>query len=147
MDTGVAYGTMNIMITIPDHHILDALRERHGLALILLHGSQITGATHAKSDVDIAVLRHLHAPAYHLLELLNDLGQALHTDHIDVVDLTHADPLLLFAVIRHARLLAGDTSILSNLEQKAFHRYNDYQGYLTDERRFIKNRLASYVTH
>lgn len=138
---------MDIMFTIPKQPVLDTLRMRHGLALILLHGSQLSGITHVKSDIDIAVLRDPSAPDYRLLELLADLENAFNADYIDLVDLTHANPLLLFTVIRRARLLAGEKETLRNLEQKAFHRYNDYQPYLMEERQFVKNRIASYVTH
>ncbi|MEK7119687.1 MAG: nucleotidyltransferase domain-containing protein [Patescibacteria group bacterium] len=138
---------MDTNLTIPEKAALDALCKKHHLLLMLLHGSQVDGPRHSKSDIDVGVTREPHKPAFRCVDLVSDLMEIFHSDRIDLVDLTHADPLLLFAVMRRAHLLAGDTRIFDHLEQKAFHRYNDYQRYFTEERQFVKNRLASYVTH
>ena len=66
---------------------LDALARRHGVRLLLQHGSTVTGRTHAGSDLDLAVLLN-HAPAsadaYLALAALRDLrlyGFKRYQDH------------------------------------------------------------------
>ena len=128
---------------------LDKLRKKYSLALILLHGSQVTGRLHPESDVDIAVIRnhtHYTHTTLRLSELIADLGNVLSTDRIDVADLTHADPLLLYAATQKATLLSGNPVELSALQLKAFHRYQNYLPYLKTERQFVVERLRTYVT-
>ena len=36
----------------------EEIRLKHNLSLIIMHGSQVTGKTHSKSDYDIAVVRN-----------------------------------------------------------------------------------------
>ena len=131
---------------MPSSVQLDAIRRKHGLALLLLHGSLVRGKLHSNSDVDIAYLREHPERDLSAVTLLADLSEAFQTDQIDCVDLTHADPLLLYAVVVHSRLLSGDEEAYQTLERRAFHRYHDYQPYLTLERRMVRDTLQSYVT-
>ena len=139
--TGFASGSLSI----PPKLTLNAILKKHHLRLLLLHGSRVRGLTHSKSDVDIAILR-LPASKFSLLALISDLSQAFATDRIDVVDLTHADPLLLYAVTTHAQLLAGKQSDLHKLNLRAFHCYCDYLPYLAMEQRLVSEKFSSYVT-
>ena len=125
---------------------LDKLRKKYSLTLILLHGSQVTGRIHPESDVDIAVIKNHTHTTLRLTELIADLGNVLSTDRIDVADLTHADPLLLYAATQKATLLSGNSVELSALQLKAFHRYQNYLPYLKTERQFVVERLRTYVT-
>lgn len=137
---------MKPTVTIPTSPTLDALRAKHGLTLILLHGSQVGTFHHPESDVDVAVLRDKTKPHFRYLYLVNDLIDVFDTDQIDLVDLTHADPLLLFATTKNCQLLSGNEADLVNLQRLAFHRYNDYLGYLKEEQNFIRKKLQTYVT-
>lgn len=136
---------MNPKLTIPDKAKLDALRALHGLRLILLHGSHVGTLVHPESDIDIAVLRDREKPAFRYVDLISDLMEAFDSDRIDLVDLTHADPLLLFAATKNCQLLSGNETDFAKLQQLAFHRYNDYLGYLKEERKFIRKKLQNYV--
>ncbi len=133
-------------MTIPEKSALDALRNVHGLQLILLHGSWVDGLTHPDSDIDIAVLRDQKKPAFRYVDLISDLMETFNSDRVDLADLTHADPLLLFAATENCQLLSGNDDDLALLQRLAFHRYNDYLGFLKEERNFIRKKLQSYVT-
>lgn len=91
--------------------------------------TQVTGKTHSKSDVDIAVVRN-NESEFDLFELILDLKNYFKTDRIDLTDITHADPLLLFSVVRKAKLLAGNSTAFSSLERTAFFKSNDYRSFL-----------------
>ncbi len=137
---------MNTTYSLPDEKKLAAIRKRHGLLLMLLHGSQLGMMTHERSDVDVAVLRDPRKPPFRYLFLYDDLIEAFGSDRVDLADLTHADPLLLYAVTKNCRLLSGDPAHIASLQKKAFHRYSDYLPYLTAEKQFIRGRIGSYVT-
>lgn len=141
----VTIQTMNPIVSLPTHVALDAIRKKHKLALMLLHGSHVRGFVHPKSDVDIAVVRNMRSESLNLLELISDLVQAFGSNHIDVADITHADPLLLYAVTLHGKLISGKEKDFQTLRQKAFHRYIDYLPYLKKEKSFVQNQLQHYV--
>lgn len=122
------------------------LRAKHGLRLILLHGSQVGGTRHTESDIDVAVLRDPDKPSFRYLSLIDELIEAFDSDRIDLVDLTHADPLLLYAVTKNCELLSGKAADLAQLTRLAFLRYGDYIAYLKEEEKFVRRRLETYVT-
>lgn len=124
---------------------LEEIRKKHNLSLILMHGSQVTGKTHAKSDTDIAVMQKDGSRKIDLLGLYGDFAQILKTDSVDIVNLTHANPLLLFTVARKSKLLAGSQKDFDKFKLLAFHRYSDYQPYLKMEAEFVRERIATYA--
>lgn len=131
----------------PSQKVLDKIRKKHGLELILLHGSQITGRLHKESDVDIAILpKKDNKGVVDLIKLISDLAKAFRSGRVDIVNLKHADPLLLFGVAQNCHLLSGNKSALVNLKLYAFHRYNDYLPYFELEQKITLKRLNQYVT-
>lgn len=129
------------VMKIASAKILDEIRQKHNLSLILLHGSQTTGMTHAKSDVDIAVLSCDKKQKVKQLELIMDLHEALDTRDVDLTVLDHADPLLLKTVTDKAQLLSGTNMDFFKLKLFAFNRYNDYLPYLKMEANFVRSQL------
>jgi len=109
---------------------LEEIRKKYNLSLILMHGSQVSGKTHSESDTDIAFVRQNDSLKVNFLELLADLSKLLKKDKIDLVDITHANPLLLQKVIIKSKLLAGDKSNYDRLSLEAFHKYCDYKYFL-----------------
>lgn len=92
------------------------IAKRYGLDLIVLFGSERTGRTSARSDVDVAVLwTSRPRPSGHkpwrptLLRegaLVNDLSDVLGVgDNLDLAVLNDASPLLLWEVARNGKLL------------------------------------------
>lgn len=126
---------------------LDDIRQKHKLSLILLHGSQVDGKIHDKSDVDIAVLRKNDKTKIKLLELIKDLSASLDTDKIDLSDLTHADPLFLFSATKKSKLLSGNIDDYKKLQKTAYHKYCDYLPFLQKEREQVIENLKTYVTN
>ncbi|MBI4609286.1 MAG: nucleotidyltransferase domain-containing protein [Candidatus Rokubacteria bacterium] len=120
------------------------IAETHGVVLLLQFGSSVTGRTHARSDVDLAVL--LDRPRVSLSDraaLLHDL-QALFPDReVDLAIVNYADPLFLKKIMETCRLLHGDPRQLQRLRIYAFKRYQDHRRYLDMERRFVARSLET----
>ena len=118
--------------------LLDPLCGQYHLRLIIVFGSTVTGSRGPESDVDLALLAD--APL-DLVAVTTDVIRLLHTDHVDVVDLCRASPLLAMEVARHGRLVYErqpgvhiefislavrryiDTKKLRDAQKDAIHRY------------------------
>lgn len=124
---------------------MDDVLAKYGLSLIILHGSRVGGMVHAQSDTDIAFLRKDRSQKFDYLSFIHDLSKKLNTDRIDATDAGAANPLLLYAIMRKSRLLAGKRSDYEKLMYLAFQKYSDYQPYLKKEADFVKERISAYA--
>ena len=124
---------------------LEAIAHKHRARLILRFGSTVSGKTHARSDVDIAVLLdHPDLSLRERAELLHDL-QSLFTDRdVDLVILNHADPLLLKQVGDRCVCLYGSEREFQRFRLLAFKRYQDHGRYLEMERRYVKRTFQDF---
>ena len=84
---------------------LAVVAERHGLGLLVLHGSRARGEERASSDWDFA---YAGGARVDRLALLADLSATLGTDAVDVADFDRAGGLLRFRVARDGVLIAED---------------------------------------
>ena len=111
---------------------------------MLQFGSTVAGTCHPRSDVDIAVMFETgEVPLRLLIEISEDLRELFPGKEIDVAMLNRADPLFLKKVTENCRLLFGKPEDLARLRLYAFKRYQDYRRFLTLERQFVDDRLAS----
>lgn len=78
------------------------LAEKYGLDFVVLFGSQATGKTHAKSDVDIGVISR---QGIDLSRLMMDMNMVFKRPDVEVVDLATASPTLMHAIVRDGQLL------------------------------------------
>lgn len=120
------------------------LAKKHGVLLALQFGSVVTGRTHERSDVDIAVL--LDRPSLSLEEyagLRHDLQQLFPDREVDLALLNRADPFFLKKVTERCRILFGSQERLHHLKIYAFKRYQDHRRFLALERRFVNQYVAS----
>lgn len=124
----------------PPDRLADVIR-RHGIRLLVLHGSHAKGGVHAHSDLDLAV--QLQDPdGSNLFELIGDLQALFPKYQVDLLTLNRADPLLAWQVCRDARLLAGDAAEFANVRRYAWRRYVEYRPFLEREAQAVKDRLA-----
>lgn len=88
---------------------LQGLFHQHPVRLAYLFGSQATRRTHPGSDVDVAVLLDESLTPderfAERMQLLGDLLRIFGTDHVDLVMLDEASPLLAYETLRHGVLL------------------------------------------
>ena len=123
------------MVTADTHGILKildaALQPRAEILEAYLFGSTATGATHAHSDVDVAVYLADRQPAGSVFGYAADLAaalmSALGTNRVDVVVLNGAPPLLYHRVLRDGqRILSRNLRATATREGYALSRYCDY---------------------
>ena len=121
---------------------LNPIFQDKGLQLALLFGSAASGKMHKQSDIDLAFL--FNTPA-NVLSLTNKIIQLLHTDHIDVIDLRRASPLLKFSIMKHGMLIyEREPGIFNEFYSLAFRMYVDTKklrdAQTTAIRDFLKTR-------
>ena len=90
---------MNIEAIKPE---IAVLAKKYNLDLVVLFGSQASGRTHAKSDVDIAFSGKGEIDKH---KLVLDLDQLFKRDDIETVDLSKASPTLMRAIVKDGGLL------------------------------------------
>jgi predicted nucleotidyltransferase len=123
---------------------LIAIAKRHGILLALQFGSSVSGRTHARSDVDIAVLVDRSAVTFREhAHLLQDLQHLFPGQEVDLAIINHADPLLLKKITEDCQVLYGPVEQLHRLKIYAFKRYHDHRRYFEMERQFAARSLAT----
>jgi len=114
-----------------------AIAKNHRLKLVLAFGSAASGATHDKSDVDIAVLAGEDDLSFEKLgDISIDLQQLFPDHELDLAVINHADPLFLKKIMEAPVLLYGENRAFNELKIFAFKRYIDHKPYLAMEKRF-----------
>jgi predicted nucleotidyltransferase len=133
---------MRVEARMPDDPFAEIAR-RHGLRLLLLHGSAVSGRTHPHSDVDIAAwFERPDATFSSVAGLAADLQPLFPGREVDLSLINRADPLFLEKVVERSRLLAGDPRDLQRLRLYAFKRYQDHRRFLRAERRYVTAALG-----
>ena len=75
-----------------------------------LFGSRVSGGARPDSDVDIAILVNSPLTVDELVSLSSELSWELREDHVDLVVLNDASPILAFEAISGINLLCGDAA-------------------------------------
>lgn len=125
---------------------LRELAQRFGVRLILQFGSTVTGATHDRSDLDLAVQFDTpHVSFQTVMEMQEALQARFPGSKIDLAILNLADPLFLKKIVESCRILFGIPQDFARLRLHAFKAYQDFRPYLELERRHVARRLSSLV--
>lgn len=125
---------------------LRELAQRFRVCLILQFGSTVTGTTHDRSDLDLAVqFETPHASFQTILEMQEALQARFPGCKVDLAILNRADPLFLKKIVESCRILFGMPKDLARLRLRAFKVYQDFRPYLELERRHVARRLSSLV--
>lgn len=74
----------------------------HNLNLVILFGSQATGRTHEKSDIDIAVLSRVNINKQ---RIALEFDEIFRRDDIEVTDLSKASPTLMREIVSDGQML------------------------------------------
>jgi predicted nucleotidyltransferase len=126
---------------------LTDIAKRHNIVLLLQFGSTVTGKSHTRSDVDIAVLFDRPCVALEELGTLQAELQALYPERlVDLVVLNRADPLLLKQVTASCKLLYGSRRDLYELEIRAFKQYQDHRKFFEMERDYVDRAIGERTT-
>jgi predicted nucleotidyltransferase len=123
---------------------VSTIAKRHGVLLALQFGSSVTGKTHGRSDVDVAVLlEHPELSFRQHADLLDDFQQLFPGADVDLAVINHADPLFLKKITDDCQILFGSVQGLQRLKIYAFIRYQDHRKYFDMERRYAAKYIAS----
>jgi predicted nucleotidyltransferase len=123
---------------------LAEVARRHGVRLLVAFGSQVSGRTHAASDLDLAVLvdpQRRGDP----MRLLADLQALFPRRPVDLVWLDRADPLLGWYALRRPWLLFGERSELVRRQVYAWRRFVEYRPYFEREAEAVRRGIARWV--
>lgn len=87
----------------------ETVAKKHGLSFVALFGSQATGRTHEKSDIDIGVAKRLTSyfeeTPVPMIDIEDELVRVLNRDDIEVVNLSTVSPTLMRSVAEEGVLL------------------------------------------
>ena len=81
---------------------IQAIAEKYDLNLVVLFGSQATGKTHSKSDVDVAVLSKCPVD---ITKLMVAFSAVFKREDVEVVNLATASPTTMYVMVRDGQLL------------------------------------------
>lgn len=115
------------------------------LRLVLLFGSQATGAAGEGSDIDIAVLvkPSVRVDLGYDLSLQSAFVKILQTDRLDLVYLHKVTPLLRHRVVCQAVVLYDEDGFYARYASYVIRYYGDTRKFRALEREFVE----SFVRH
>lgn len=87
----------------------ETVAKKHGLGFVVLFGSQATGRTHEKSDIDIGVVGRAPIAFDAQTDIWREFSDVFHRDDIEIVDLFDAMPTMMYVVARDGRILFEDS--------------------------------------
>ena len=117
---------------------------RSDVRLAYLFGSRAEGTAREDSDYDVGVLPAEDADPGLRFELIQELGELLGTEQVDVVMLDRAPHELAFCVIdRGEPVYAPDEELRVDFEARVMSRYFDYLPVLRRQRRDIIEEAIS----
>ena len=100
------------------------IAQKYGLSFVALFGSQATGKTHQKSDIDIAYLSKNDLGLERESNLIFDLSAIFRNENIDLLNLKNAKPLLYYGVFKNCRVIFEKTPLtFQTLRAYAFKKY------------------------
>ena len=100
----------------------------YDLKLVLLFGSQVSGAVHEGSDVDIAIrFQDMGSAQARFFDLLADIQDVFPGQNVDLGLINGADPLFLKKILEDCDQLFGEPRDLAELKMYAFRRYIDHK--------------------
>lgn len=120
------------------------IAKKHGLKLVLLFGSFAKGTAHKNSDIDIAVLGEKKIDFKKQLRLANKLSTILKKD-VDLSIINTANPLLLFQISKHSKIIFGNHRAYFEFRIHSFNRYNDYSPFFKMEATLNKKFINQHV--
>ena len=128
-----------------DREKIRAVAEKYDLEFVVLFGSQATGRTHPKSDVDLAYFPPPIFPFDHESKLYLDMVEAIRKNEIDIINLKRASSLLLKQVVDKSLVLyekhRGD---FDEFVLYIFRIYNESAPLRQLEREYVFGKIDDY---
>lgn len=134
-----------VQINPVDKREITEVAKRHGLALVVLFGSQATGHTHKKSDVDIGYIADRDIDYRENYNISLELARIFKNPDVELVNLKNVSPEFKKQVAGTGIVLYDDASRFDSfsiyahriyMETKPLRAYRDF---------YIKNFLKNYA--
>lgn len=109
------------------------ISKNHGLDLVVIFGSQVSGKINEESDIDIGVYRKSGLTLDDQIVLNKDFSKSLGTDKIDIVIISSHSPVLMYSILKNGKLLYTS-------ENDLFYRMKIYSWKLMAESKKFRDR-------
>lgn len=120
---------------------IEKLAKKYRLSLVVLFGSQATGKTHSRSDVDMAFLSEAVMDLNDIVKMQMEFSKELRIKNLEMVAMNGAHPLLLKQVARKSLLLyEKERSMFARFKIYALKRFMEAQK-LFDLRKLSFNKF------
>jgi len=111
---------------------------KHGIKMVLLYGSQASGNSNTKSDIDLGIL--LKNDCYNFEEIIKDLMLVFKENIIDIAILNHGDPVLKFEIISNYKILfCQEDETFLEFYLNTIKQYNDTKKFRILEELYLEN--------
>lgn len=111
-------------ITTQQQKDIKGVADKYDLSLVVLFGSAATGQTHKNSDVDIALKSHRALELMDEARLNGEFCRIFRRNDVDVVNLAHAQPLLMKQIADQGIVLyASQPGLFERFVLYALQRY------------------------
>jgi predicted nucleotidyltransferase len=118
------------------------LCQKHGIKLLLLHGSYAKGTATAQSDIDIGILYDKRKKPFRgYTEIFSDFGEVF-GDKFDPVFLNGAEPLICYQTALHGQSLFQETEhTFADYKVQTIGRYLDTKKFRELEKAYVKRGI------
>ena len=131
--------THNINQLNIDEVKIRALCEKHGIKLLVLHGSYAKGNATQQSDIDIGILCNKNRKTFGGYSgIFNDFGEVF-GDKFDPVFLNGAEPLISYQTALHGLPLFQETEhTFADYKVQTIGRYHDTKKFRVLEKEYVQ---------
>ncbi|MFH1890380.1 MAG: nucleotidyltransferase domain-containing protein [Candidatus Kuenenbacteria bacterium] len=125
---------------------ISEIAKDHGIKMMVVFGSQVSGKIHQGSDLDIGILLNQEPDSYHrLLDVQSELKKVFPEFDIDARYLHNVTPYFLFEAVYRGKLLYGSNYEYVKLCAKAFKIYVDTKSLRDLRDEIIKKRQVELL--
>ncbi len=133
-------------MTEADKNKIAEIAEKHGLALVVLFGSQATGHTHKKSDVDVGFLSPRDIDYRESYDISIALARIFKNPDVELVNLSNVSPDLKKQVADHGIVLFEENgSVFDVFSMYANRLYMETKPLRVYRESYVKDFLKSYA--
>ncbi len=124
---------------MPVEQAIAALARHPGIELAIVFGSAVRGEVRRDSDLDIAIRKGAPLNASEKMQLIAELAAATGRP-VDLIDLHTVGEPLLGQILKHGKMIRGDTAGMAELMQQHVYAMEDFVPYV--ERTLAERRHA-----
>lgn len=125
-----------------DQSIINELCKKHGLKLLVLHGSYAKGTATANSDIDVGILSEAPVDFKKYSDIIDDFG-GIFGDKFDPAILNTAESMICYHVALAGKpLYESKKGDFANYKIQSISRYLDTKKFRDLEKKYIKSKIG-----